>query len=132
MEYLPLALLPQRLNTIRFLKVSCDFSGIPPLDLPYWAQYFSEEDLRVVTKRKEKWQKMWRIIAGMEGLQRLHVRLLVNDGWYTLNRESAAELLEPVKQVTRPQSFVLSIPIPAMYEGMSLPSRPSPWTATNG
>ncbi|KAH9208238.1 hypothetical protein DL95DRAFT_527541 [Leptodontidium sp. 2 PMI_412] len=115
MEYLPLCILPQRMNTLRTLRLTCDFSGLPPIKANIW----EGQHPGILHKRYEKWQNIWRILSEMASLRRLHFNLNVNYLWETLDRESAAELLGPVKQVTRPDLFVLALPIPAMYEGRS-------------
>ncbi|KAL2064278.1 hypothetical protein VTL71DRAFT_4772 [Oculimacula yallundae] len=128
MEYLPLTILPQRMNTIRTLRLTCDFSGTPPLraSLQREGQHF-----KILLKRYEKWHNIWRILSEMASLHRLHLNLNINREWATFNRESAAELLGPVKQVTRPILFILALPISAMYEGMLCSVR-RPWAANNG
>lgn len=70
-------------------------------------------------------------MSAMTGLRRLHVKLYVTREWVAFNQDSAAELLEPVKQVTQPDSFLLSLPFPAMYEGMPPVTR-GPGAARNG
>ncbi|XMA10222.1 hypothetical protein WAI453_003013 [Rhynchosporium graminicola] len=126
MEYLPLSILPQRMNTIRTLRLTCDFSGTPPIRAEMYSQYY-----KILHDRYKKWQNIWRILSEMASLRRLHFNLNVDWDWDTFNRESAAELLEPVKKVTRPDLFILAIPIPAMYEGMKIYPRGF-WAAHDG
>lgn len=131
MEYLPLTLLPQRLNAIRTLRLSFDFDGPPPINFdPYWPPS-SPNHVMTFSNRQKIWQNIWRILAAMTGLHQLDVHLRVDYAWDYLNRESAAEMLGPIKQVTRPNDFVLSVPIPAVYEGMPLPHPRVLWAARN-
>lgn len=97
------------------LTANLDFSGLPPIR----ANICEGQHFGILHKRYEKWQNIWRILSEMAGLRRLHFNLNVNYLWETLDPESAAELLGPVKQVTRPDLFVLPLSIPAMYEGRS-------------
>lgn len=128
MEYLPRALLPQRINTIRTLRFFWELPNIPPTIIPG----FSGPGLEIHLKRQKKWRKIWHIISTMAGLRELHVKLNVTTEWATLNKEAAADLLEPIKQVTKPEFFLLSLPFPAMYEGMPPMTRRWSWAARNG
>ncbi|KAL2071917.1 hypothetical protein VTL71DRAFT_13152 [Oculimacula yallundae] len=132
MEYLPLTILPQRMNAIRNLRLTCDFSGRPPINLCDcdWAKGNKWE--RILPVRQKKWENMWNILSNMTGLRQLYVKLHVGDNWATINLDSAAVLLEPVKQVTRPELFVLTLPFPAMYEGMPPVNSRMPGKAING
>lgn len=51
MEYLPLTLLPERLATIRTLRFYWTFYGPPPVDMSYWLECCSDEDLKSLRKR---------------------------------------------------------------------------------
>ena len=68
----------------------------------------------------------------MVGLRELHVKLCVCDTWATLNKEAASYLLEPIKQVTRPEVFTLTLPFPPMYKGMQPVVHRGSWAANNG
>jgi hypothetical protein len=128
MEYLPLALLPQRINAIRKLWFLWQLPNGPPMILPE----LSGPGMEAHLKRQKKWRKIWQIISTMAGLRELHIKLKITAEWATLNREAAAELLEPIKQVTRPEAFLLSLPFPAMYEGMPHATARWSWAARNG
>ena len=128
MEYLPLALLPQRINTIRTLRFFWGLPNYPPTIIPG----FSGPGLEVHLKRQKIWKKIWHIISTMAGLRELHIKLNATTEWATLNREAAVDLLEPIKQVTKPEVFLLSLPFPAMYEGMPHVTRRWSWAARNG
>ncbi|CZT12955.1 uncharacterized protein RAG0_16590 [Rhynchosporium agropyri] len=130
MEFLPLTILPQRMNTIRNLRFIWDFSGPPPVKVYdyIWAKGTRYEEILHI--RQEKWQKIWNILSEMTGLRQLYVKLRVGGEWETFSRVSAEVLLGPVKQVTRPVIFLLALPFPAMHQGIS-PSR-LPWGPING
>lgn len=128
MEYLPLALLPQRINAIRTLR----FLWQLPNSLPMIFPEFSGPGMQLLLKRQKKWTKIWQIISTMTGLRELHIKLNVTAEWATLNREAAAELLEPIRQVTKAEIFLLSLPFPAMYEGMPHTAARWNWAARNG
>jgi hypothetical protein len=128
MEYLPLALLPQRMNAIRTLRFLWQLPNGPPMTFPE----FSGLGMEIYLKRHKKWRKIWQIISTMAGLRELHIKLNVTTEWATLNREAATELLEPIKQVTKPEIFLLSLPFPAMYKGMPHVTIRWSWAARNG
>jgi hypothetical protein len=128
MEYLPLALLPQRMNAIRTLRFLWQLPNGPPMTFPE----FSGLGMEIYLKRHKKWRKIWQIISTMAGLRELHIKLNVTTEWATLNREAATELLEPIKQVTKPEVFLLSLPFPAMYKGMPHVIMRWSWAARNG
>jgi hypothetical protein len=51
----------------------------------------------------------------MQNLRKLHVRLdIVPLFWQGLNAESTRVLLEPMREVTGPEEFILIFPFPAM------------------
>jgi hypothetical protein len=63
----------------------------------------------------DQWVTIWHTIASMRGLQDLCVRLRVNRlFWGKLNMESAKTLLQPIREVTGPENFTLTLPFPAM------------------
>ncbi|KAE9364359.1 hypothetical protein N431DRAFT_563682 [Stipitochalara longipes BDJ] len=127
-EYIPLALLPQRINAIRTLRFLWQLPNTPPIDFPDFPGPGREAHL----KRLRKWKKIWKIISTIAGLRELHIKLNVPGEWATLNREAAVELLEPLRQVTKPEVFLLSLPFPAMYEGMPHITMRWSWAARNG
>ena len=113
---LPFTLLPHRLNTIRSLRVYWDLYNHPPLPLLPGCSGPSYQEL---VNRQIIWTTLWHIISEMESLENLEVKLIVSFEWHTLNKESAEILLAPIKRVARPKTFVLSLPFPAMVEGMA-------------
>lgn len=124
---LPFTLLPQRLNTIRSLKLHWVLYNHPPLPLPPGCSGPSYQEL---ANCQIKWETQWQIISAMQNLDNLEVELMITFEWNTLNKESAEILLAPIKRVTRPKNFVLSLPFPAMAEGMTPVS--FPYEATKG
>ncbi|KAH7319503.1 hypothetical protein BKA65DRAFT_541580 [Rhexocercosporidium sp. MPI-PUGE-AT-0058] len=133
MEFLPLTLLPQRLDTIRDLRFSWDFRGPPPFSESFWRRaHCSDSALITIRKRQRAWLNIWRIMSTMTGLRQLYVKLNVDETWAVLSLHSATELLEPIKQVTQPDHFVLSLPFPPMYENMPPPTIRSRWVAKSG
>ncbi|CZT02306.1 uncharacterized protein RAG0_09527 [Rhynchosporium agropyri] len=73
MECLPLSILHQRMNTIRTLRLTCDFSGTPPIRAEMYSQYY-----KILHDRYKKWQNIWRILSEMASLRRLHFNLNVD------------------------------------------------------
>ncbi|KAH7342628.1 hypothetical protein BKA65DRAFT_294953 [Rhexocercosporidium sp. MPI-PUGE-AT-0058] len=128
-EFLPLTLLPQRVDTIRNLRFSWDFWGPPPFSESFWRGRCSDSGLITLRKRQRAWLNIWRIMAAMTGLRQLYVKLNVDDRWEAISLDNATELLEPIKQVTQPNHFVLSLPFPAMYENMPPPVLSGRWVA---
>jgi hypothetical protein len=67
----------------------------------------------------------------MQNLRKLHVRLdIVPLFWQSLNAESARILLEPIRDVTGPEEFILILPFPAMDERK--PAIKFRWSAVDG
>lgn len=130
MEFLPLGLLRQRMNAIRTVRLLWELPDEPFLLYPE----YSAHGLEIYRKRLQRWGRVWEIISTMTGLHELHVKLKFSSEsprWATLNKEAAAVLLEPIKQVTKPDVFILSLPFPAMHEGMSFVIRRWRGAATN-
>jgi len=68
-------------------------------------------DAQVSTKkdqdiREARWKSIWHVIASMQNLQSLHVKLDMKDAWW------GPDMLEPIRKVTIPSSFILDIPFP--------------------
>lgn len=130
MEQISSVLLPQRINAIRTLRFNWLVSYNPPVRFPELSGSWN----RILLRNLRKWREIWHILSAMAGLRELYVYLDVESTWTTLNREAAAELLEPIKQVTQPVVFTLLLPFPAMYEDMSPPTYDMQWSwaARNG
>jgi len=111
-RFLPLVMLPQRINSIRSLRVIWRIRRTPPLG--------PQVDTKEVLQRRDErrwadWTTIWHTLSTMSNLQSLHVKLQVLDFyWGYLNPESSTKLLGPIKKVTIPENFTLSLPFPAM------------------
>ncbi len=128
LKWLPITLLPQRIDAIRSLRFIWLLSNGPPVGIP---PGFAGPQYQELARYQDRWREIWYIISTMKSLQSLYVKLEVSTDWATLNKESAEILLEPIKQITRPKIFVLSLPFPAMKEGMAPVTRWF-WAARNG
>jgi hypothetical protein len=103
-EHLPLP----RLNMIRKLRVRWTIRALPFLRRPNSPKSYAYKE------ETANWIKAWNILAHMEGLEDLYVVLgemrpqvtIWERGWLELEDT----LLEPVKMVVRPSSFVLVLP----------------------
>jgi len=121
------SLLPQpRQNSIASLHF-CYVLPLPPLSdsspavCEEWAQ------------RRERWDGVWSDLASLEGLRELYVKLAVMDlEWGTVDEESLRMLLEPVRKVTRPRTFVLGLPCRPMVWNARKPVPMFPWSAGTG
>ncbi|KAF2728019.1 hypothetical protein EJ04DRAFT_399534, partial [Polyplosphaeria fusca] len=96
MVYLPMAMLPQRLRQIRELH----------LTLGYEYDVFT-------TAFQEKWHKTWSLINQMEGLKHLTLEIHAEErtdekGEYFYDKRNG--FLEHIKEVTGPETFVLTLP----------------------
>jgi hypothetical protein len=71
------------------------------------------------------------MIAPMQILQDLRVRLYANGlFWGSLNKENAKILLQPIREITVPENFTLTLPFLAMDSGKSMVI--TPWPAVEG
>lgn len=112
-EYLPLFLLPQRINAIRSFVFIWHFPGIPPLELLRWSTATTEE--ANTPDRSARWKLVWHSISTMGNLRSLYVKLhLCRFFGGSLSTESAMELLDPIKKITWSEVFILSLPVPIM------------------
>ncbi|KIN00784.1 hypothetical protein OIDMADRAFT_146108 [Oidiodendron maius Zn] len=111
-EYLPILLLPQRIDNIRSLTFYCNL----PLDNPgSILQQEAKETDPQFTGRAGIWRAIWHNISAMKGLQTLNVKLnVLSFTWQSINKETATQLLLPISEVVRPENFILSLPFPAM------------------
>lgn len=127
MEHLPILLLPQRIDAIRSLT----FLWALRLDPLHLVEQEAREIYPEFFGRPGIWKTIWHNISDMKGLQTLNVKLKVwPPGWQSINKETATQLLLPIKEVVRPKEFILSLPFPAM-DG-SIPLDPFPWSAVDG
>jgi hypothetical protein len=63
-----------------------------------------------------QWQQLWTVISSMEGLQVLIVHLGTDSLYVNEWREHEVALLEPVKRVTRPERFELTLTWPSRQQ----------------
>lgn len=108
-------MLPQRANAIRALRFEWAYPGEPPFNVPADA---TENQIKY---KNMVWTKIWQNISRMQGLQHLHVDLLVSGlAWASLTTEITTALVRPIAAVTKPNLFELSLPLDIVTEG-------SPW-----
>jgi hypothetical protein len=63
----------------------------------------------------------------MQNLQNLHVKLDVRDAWWgSFDPKVARVLLEPIRKVTTPETFILTLPFPP---GVASRLRINSWSA---
>ena len=108
LEFLPLFFLPQRIRAIRKLIITWRFRGLPPVGNHPDAL---EGEKEIEEIRNVSWTIIWRNIAAMQSLKTLEVRMDVIPAlWKHLDPEIARVLLEPIRNVTAPETFVLTLP----------------------
>ena len=130
MQYLPLFMLPQRINAIRMLTfhwtslpnniVNMVLDGLSPrVSQGLREQHICWKELRAAATYPHAWNQIWHNIAAMAGLKTLIVKLEIDfptptSNWGNLNQETSDILLAPILGVIRPTTFILSLPFPAM------------------
>lgn len=92
-------ILPRRLNAICALNLSWQFGYLAPPG--------SDLGAFIYPSQKEAWERVWAIIADMESLRRLQVRLEAL--WQVLHPEAEAGLLRPLEAVRRPRLFTVKV-----------------------
>lgn len=111
LEFLPLLFLPQRIDKIKSLAFTWRFQRYPPIGRYVNPEESYKEDQDA---RRASWTIVWHQIASMQNLKCLSVKLNVRDAWWgSFDPESCDMLLEPIKKVTRPDTFILTLPFPA-------------------
>ncbi|APA09142.1 hypothetical protein sscle_04g039120 [Sclerotinia sclerotiorum 1980 UF-70] len=103
---LPSLLLPQRFNAIRSMTIDWGFPYGSPI--PLGLEGFSHQTWGF-------WVKSWKILASMKGLSVLDVKLsgdvfFNSYQWTRLGEEEKALVLQPIREVTRPEKFRLLLP----------------------
>lgn len=100
---LPKLLIPPHFNAIRSLNFTLRLQKKCPILIEALSKH-DRDQLRI------SWASQWTNIALMEGLRELYVQMTapnnVRDAWI---REQIS-LLEPLKAITRPKVFVLTLP----------------------
>ncbi|KAI9845111.1 MAG: hypothetical protein M1838_001900 [Thelocarpon superellum] len=96
LERLPRLLLPQRMHAIRRLRFT-------------W--HLSEPPFCGGSRYKDTvWTIIWQVLASMKGLRELQVELQIACVWRMHWLTQERKLLEPVKAVTTPDVFELTLP----------------------
>jgi hypothetical protein len=115
MEYMPLVVLPSRMESIRVLHFTWKFpTTAPPLGARPESKFYFD---KLNTQQAKRWAAIWHNLSTMCGLRSLHVRLDVRwHTWQSLNEPSARKLLDPIRAVTAPAEFVLYLPFPAIEQ----------------
>jgi hypothetical protein len=127
MEYLPILILPQRVDTIRSLTFHWHLIFSPLEILEQQAPETNQHN----TGPSVIWRAIWRNLSTMSGLHNLHVKLdVLAIYWGNINKSTARQLLFPIREVLRPKEFILSLPFPAM-DG-SVPLVAHSWSAIDG
>lgn len=121
-ELLPSLLPSQRLNAIRHLRFTWHnpsmssknwFPG--PLRIREDGPEAGRDD--AMRARKSRWTTVWRNISNMQTLQHLHVKISLNEYfWRTLSAQEAGDVLQPMRSITKPQVFILTIVWPDIAE----------------
>ncbi|KAJ4376161.1 hypothetical protein N0V83_001442 [Neocucurbitaria cava] len=103
-DYLSYYLLPQRLTQIRDLYF-------------YWEldNYLYGSLASVLEGGFNQWFQSWDVLSKMAGLRHLNIRLSFRlsrhiDFYDALWKGKGQEILEPVKRVTAPREFVITLP----------------------
>lgn len=69
------------------------------------------------------WTEVWYNLSQMQGLEDLHITLLLSGRkWESLTHENATAVIEPIKAVTKPKLFELTVPD-------NIGANDSPWTS---
>ncbi|OAK95329.1 hypothetical protein IQ06DRAFT_284192 [Phaeosphaeriaceae sp. SRC1lsM3a] len=104
--YLPTRIPQPRIETIRALRLRWAIRGLPQLRRGPSQRLAYREDTA-------NWERGWAIIAGMAGLRDLYVAIIDPSPQVIWERnwiELEQQLLEPVKKVTAPEWFELTLP----------------------
>jgi hypothetical protein len=121
MMYLPSLLLPQRIDAIQTLY----FNWIDlPSHISTLLRFEGKEDVQATLTYPTAWTTIWRNISAMKGLRTLLVNLSIcsdvwSRSWGNMNETTSDELLAPIKEVTRPSTFILSLPFPRMKNSVA-------------
>ncbi|CAO2651865.1 Nn.00g001480.m01.CDS01 [Neocucurbitaria sp. VM-36] len=104
LNYLSYYFLPQRLTQIRNLNIYWELDSF---------QYFLMTQL--FDPVLDHWFESWNALSKMTGLRHLQITLDFrygnwSDTYETLWKERGEELLEPIKRITAPRDFVITLP----------------------
>jgi hypothetical protein len=127
MEYLPILVLPQRIDAIRSLTFHWHLIFTPLEILQQQARETNQDN----TGPSVTWRQIWHNLSTMNSLHTLDVKLdVLKVYWGSVNKDTARQLLLPIREVVRPKEFILSLPFPAM-DG-SVPLVTHSWSAIDG
>ena len=96
MRYINRLLVPQRINSIRYV------------DCAWWANNAPTKGSR----KHREWVKIWEAFASLDALDILSVRINIISSWRDAWRHNEGWLLKDLKLVTRPRTFTLSLSWP--------------------
>lgn len=74
-----------------------------------WFQWHVRQVPHEKTAERKEWTRVWKIIASLEGLERLRVEILPSVFWEHEWPIEEKRLLEDTRYVTRPTSFMLEL-----------------------
>lgn len=102
--YLPYFLLPQRIAQITRLTIDWDLDRHQAFQVSLTS-----------APHRDDWYRTWDVLGRMTGLRRLHMRFyFFLDLWQQCYGDfwenNGKELLEPIKKVTSPKDFVITLP----------------------
>ncbi|EFQ94135.1 hypothetical protein CFE70_004912 [Pyrenophora teres f. teres 0-1] len=102
--YLSYFFLPQRMAQVTNLSIHWDLDH---------QQYFQVDLMR--ERHRCEWFRSWEALSRLTGLRRLHIKLyFCLDLWEhcygTFWTQNSRELLEPIKKITAPRDFVITLP----------------------
>lgn len=100
---LPRHLIPLHFNAIRSLNFTMRLEKLCPIYTDFYPSDHGDQ-LKIL------WASQWKNIASMERLRELRVRMKVPFRWRGVWIREQILLLEPLKQITRPKVFVLTLP----------------------
>lgn len=117
--YLSRMFLPQRLLAVKSLSVTWYLQGDPPL--PSSAARLSKGE----RYKRNLWISSWHSLAAMEGLQRLEILFVFEPhSWPALKNDEIASLVAPIRSVTTPTYFHVSLPSSMKLHGTPWESLP--------
>lgn len=106
-EFLPRSILPQRLETIRFLTFKWEFRGPPPISFDKLPASYSTRGHRL---RQEMWSSIWWNLSELKGLEVLRVQLIFHHrDWHKMTPEELTAILEPLLAIKTSRVFELSL-----------------------
>ena len=116
--YLPSVLLPQRLNSIRSLRLLWLFRRpLAPQDVN--PSESSKIHAFFRSHRESSWRGVCRVMASMAGLRDIQLRLS-GSGLRRLDPDECTRALRPLMSITQAETFEVAVPWlePEMYTGI--------------